>query len=97
MTFEAFSASLALAAPPAGLSPALQALWYAGRDDWDRAHDLAQDDPSRAGSWAHAYLHRLEGDAWNAGYWYRKARQPMAEGSLQDEWEAMVRSLLAVT
>ena len=94
MTFDQYRQSLTQAQPPAGLSTALQALWHAGRDNWDQAHDLAQDDPSAAGSWVHAYLHRVEGDTWNAGYWYRRAGKPAATGSLPAEWEAMVRALL---
>lgn len=38
----------------------------------------------------HAYLHRKEGDIWNANYWYRTAgRKPFA-GSLEEEWQALV-------
>jgi hypothetical protein len=42
----------------------------------------------------HAYLHRKEGDLANAGYWYRAAGRPRAEGRLEDEWTAIVAALL---
>jgi hypothetical protein len=42
----------------------------------------------------HAYLHRKEGDAGNAGYWYRHAGRPPATETLDDEWAAMVAQLL---
>lgn len=57
-------------------SGALLALWWAGRGDWDRAHQAAQEIEGRDGAWVHAYLHRMEGDTANAGYWYRRAGNP---------------------
>lgn len=80
---------------PAGLPLALQALWHDRQGDWDRAHECAQDDHSSAGSWVHAYLHRKEGDAGNARYWYRQADQPVYAGTLDQEWEQITQSLLA--
>jgi hypothetical protein len=43
----------------------------------------------------HAYLHRKEGDASNAGYWYRRAGRPVANIALPDEWRAIVEALIA--
>ena len=75
-------------------SNALQSLGADRRGSWTGAHDLLQDDHSKAGSWVHAYLHRKEGDAMNAGYWYRKAGEPVATNSLEDEWEDRADALL---
>ena len=52
MTPADFNASLAKAEPPAGLSPALTALWWAGKDEWDKAHALAmsEEGPTAPGS-----------------------------------------------
>lgn len=95
MTYDQFSASLTQAAPPAGLSPVLTALWHEARNDWDAAHHIAQ---RREGTpdfdSLHAYLHRVEGDTFNAGYWYRRARRPVFDGPLKAEWEALVREFL---
>jgi hypothetical protein len=52
---------------------ALHALWLEAKGDWDGAHAAAQRGGDRAGDWVHAYLHRVEGDAGNAGYWYARA------------------------
>jgi hypothetical protein len=60
MDLAAFRASLTDAAPPAGLSHALKALWLDATGDWDAAHDAAQADDGGAGDWVHAYLHRKE-------------------------------------
>ncbi len=86
--------TLKLNHPPKDLSPALKALWWDCRDDWEQAHAVAQDDPSRQGSWVHAYLHRKEGDQFNAGYWYSRAGQPRSKLSLEDERAEMIRALL---
>ncbi len=94
MNFEDFCRSLANSAPPAGAGPLLQALWHDGKGNWDAAHDIAQDVRTREGSWIHAYLHRKEGDQWNAGYWYRQAGKTMPAVSLESEWEQLVRHFL---
>jgi hypothetical protein len=89
-----FKASLTGAAPARGLGAPLAALWWAAKGNWDQAHKIAQDDASADGSWVHAYLHRVEGDLGNAGYWYRQAGKPVASGSVETEWERMVSALL---
>ena len=95
MTLSEFRASLAEPEPPTGLSRALAALWRDAKGDWDGAHDLAQTDEGRAGDWVHAYLHRKEGDAVNAAYWYRRAGKPVSRVSLEQEWADIVEALLA--
>lgn len=98
MSFEEFQQSVRSPVPPAGLSRSLLAMWHDARGDWSGAHDHAQEDHGRDGSWVHAYLHRKEGDLGNAGYWYSRAgkRMPAAEVSLDAEWQAIARELLAV-
>lgn len=82
-------------APPAAWSGAVRALWHDARGDWERAHECAQEDHSREGSWVHAYLHRKEGDLGNAGYWYSRAgrRAPGPGVPLEREWEEIARAL----
>ncbi len=94
MHTDAFFASINAAQSPAGLSPALQALWWCARGDWDASHGIAQDDHSRDGSWVHAHLHRVEGDLGNAAYWYARARRPVCHDDLDAERRAMVAELL---
>jgi len=94
MNLAAFRRSLAAPAPPAGLNPALEALWHDARGDFDRAHELAQSDEGGRGDWVHAYLHRKEGDAGNAAYWYRRAGRPFCREALEKEWAAIAQALL---
>ena len=96
MTLAEFKASLG-GTEPTGLGAPLLALWYDGRSDWTRAHEIAQEIDDATGAWIHAYLHRKEGDASNAAYWYRRAGQPIATGTLETEWNAIVASLLTQT
>ena len=93
MTLDEFKATVsASTAPP--LSGALQALWHDARGDWDKAHEIANGVDDQTGAWVHAYLHRKEGDLGNAGYWYQRAGQPVANDSLESEWTRIVSALL---
>ncbi|HEY4356570.1 MAG TPA: hypothetical protein VGN16_12535 [Acidobacteriaceae bacterium] len=74
--------------------PLLHALWQDAQGKWSAAHELAQDVETPDGAWVHAYLHRKEGDAFNAAYWYRRAGKPVAGGALQEEWERLATALL---
>ena len=94
MTPAEFSASLTQPAPPDGLTPALTALWWDGKGDWARAHNLINDMQTPDEMAVHAYLHRKEGEQWNADYWYRKAGSRHRRTTLEAEWHALVEALL---
>jgi len=94
MKIEDFQTSMSSDQPPAGITSSLAALWYAGKGDWEQAHNIAQDIPTRDGSWVHAWLHRQEGDEWNANYWYNRAGRSNPGGSLEKEWKDIVAALL---
>jgi hypothetical protein len=81
--------------PPASLSLALQSLWYNAKGDWNKAHELAQKDGGVSGAWVHAYLHRKEGNASNARYWYVQAGKPVNSGLIEEERTAISEELLA--
>jgi hypothetical protein len=101
VNMAAYIKSLDGAAPAPSLSAPLAGLWWAAKsankNDWERAHKIVQDEDSRDAAWVHAYLHRVEGDLGNAGYWYRQAGQPTATDSLQAEWERIAAALLRST
>lgn len=91
----AFKKTLSAPKPPADLAPPLTALWWEAKGDWAKAHEVAQEhEHDKACAWVHAYLHRVEGDLANAGYWYRQAGHPPATGALKTEWDAIVTSLV---
>jgi hypothetical protein len=95
VTPAAFKASLTDAEPPQGLSAPLEALWWAAKGDWNKAHVIVQPKVGPDVAWVHAYLHRLDGgEIGNAAYWYRRADRPFAKGSSEVEWEQIVAELL---
>jgi len=94
MTSLDFKASLAGTAPAPQLGAPLAGLWWAAKGDWDQAHKLVQDESSAEAAWVHAYLHRVEGDLGNAGYWYRRAGRPVADDAVEAEWERIAGALL---
>ncbi len=94
MSATEFRESLAGAAPPEGLSQAVQGLWWDAKGDWGRAHACAQAQHDALGAAVHAYLHRKEGDLSNARFWYGKAGRPVPVGTLDEEWSALAEEML---
>ena len=56
MQFETFQQSIKDTAPPPGVSIWLQAMWYDGQGNWDRAHSLVDNLEDTTACWVHAYL-----------------------------------------
>jgi hypothetical protein len=94
MDLNEFRATLGQAEPPAGLGAPLLTLWWDAKGEWNKAHEHAQSDESKDGSAVHAYLHRVEGDLRNAGYWYNRAERTPRTDPLAAEWEALAREML---
>ncbi|HVC53545.1 MAG TPA: hypothetical protein VND87_16115 [Stellaceae bacterium] len=94
MDYESFKSSLSGASPPAGISDAARALWWQAKGDWHRGHHCAQAQADPQGAWAHAYLHRVEGDQHNAAGWYRRAGKDPSTATLEAEWEQIARAVL---
>ena len=82
---------------PPGVADEVVALWHDARGDWERAHQTVQDLDTPAAAWVHAYLHRKEGDQWNANYWYQRAGRKMPRTSLAQEWDALVEEFLSAS
>lgn len=93
MTVQEFKSTLA-EQQPLPVAVLLQAMWYDAKGDWEKSHTIAQDINTKDGAWIHAYLHRKEGDQFNAQYWYSRAHRKMPNGSLENEWTDIVTSLL---
>ena len=72
----------------------LQALWHDYHDDWNKSHKLIDHESSKDCAWVHAYLHRVEGDLWNARYWYRRSGKPESKLSLAEERQQITQALL---
>lgn len=94
MLLNEFIQSLDKAAPPAGITVYLQAMWQDAKGNWHEAHSLVDSMNDSTACYVHAYLHRKEGDLSNAAYWYSRAGKKKPEISLQEEWEQIVKQLL---
>ncbi len=94
MTLKDFQDSLGAAQPPAEADPAIAALWWDAKQDWNRAHSTVDDKEDPASMWVHAYLHRKEGVEWNASYWYRRAGKQFSKLSLDEEGRSILETLL---
>lgn len=90
MSIEEFKNSLHLD-KPSTVDPYLQSLWYDKNDNWNKAHDIVDALEDQKAARIHAYLHRKEGDLWNADYWYRRAKSIRPNVSLEKEWEQLVQ------
>jgi hypothetical protein len=90
-----FRASITEDAPPSGLPVPLAALWWEAKGDWTRAHALVDELESTDGMAVHAYLHRKDGSASNADYWYQRAGRNFHRPTLDAEREALVEGLLS--
>jgi hypothetical protein len=93
MNAEKFRAPLSQEEPPKGLTEPLAALWLDAKGDWARAHALVDELETPEGMAVHAYLHRKEGEAWNADYWYKRAGRRFHRATLEAEWKALVEGL----
>ena len=94
MSYDEFQETLAGETPPKHLPVTLEALWWDAKGDWARAHGLVDQLDTRDGMAVHAYLHRKEGEQWNADYWYRRAGEGFRRPTLEDEWAALVTALV---
>ncbi|WP_282111776.1 hypothetical protein [Maribacter stanieri] len=93
-TYLEFEKSLELSHVPKEWSDGLKAAWYDANGDWEASHNIAQDMHNTLGSWLHAYLHRKEGDRFNAGYWYRLAKKEYPTITLDEELKVIVESII---
>lgn len=75
-------------------SLALQALWHDYKGDWHSSHKLIDRESDKECAWVHAYLHRVEGDLWNARYWYRRSGKAESKLSLIEERQQIAQALL---
>lgn len=94
-SYAEFESALKQSQPPDVWPIELKALWWDAKGDWDAAHHLVDQRGTAVSKWIHAYLHRKEGDEWNAGYWYRQAGKPFCALSLSEEWLQLVVAILA--
>ena len=62
-----------------------KALSYLQKGDWQSAHNIVQSENTNIACLIHALVHRMEGDDFNARYWYRQAQENFPNNSLNEE------------
>jgi len=95
MNLHDFISSTSQPHPPEEISVYLTSLWHDAKGNWEKAHDVIQELEDKTASWIHAYLHRKEGDLWNADYWYSKAGRKRPSVSLEEEWKDISASVIS--
>lgn len=91
MTVEDFKISLNSAEPPSQFSALQQGLWHAAKGNWEAAHNIAQEhEGEKDFDHLHAHLHRVEGDEWNAGYWYKRAGVNLPSKPVNEELNDLI-------
>ena len=94
MTYDEFILTIENNESPSNLPFYIQALWWDAKGDWNKAHSLIDSLDDKSACHVHAYLHRKEGDIWNADYWYRRAEAQRPSISLDEEWKNITMQLL---
>ncbi|MFS4491469.1 hypothetical protein [Maribacter sp. 2308TA10-17] len=93
-TYSEFLETLKNDGPEAYWPEVLISLWYDAKGNWEAAHDIVDGMNNATAKWVHAYLHRKEGDDWNAGYWYRQAGKDFPNTTLENEHREIVQFIL---
>ena len=94
MTYDEFILTIENNELPSNLPLYMQALWWDARGSWQKAHSLIDSLDDKNSCIVHAYLHRKEGDIWNADYWYRRANAKRPDTGLDEEWRYLVMDLI---
>ena len=91
-----FVDSLGSALPSSTWPTELKALWWDAKGDWNKAHELVDMPSTPEAFWIHAYLHRKEGDLWNADYWYARAGRKRPSHSQEEEFKVILGAILGL-
>lgn len=94
MDKNTFIAALDNDSPESLENPYLKAMWFIYKDDWPAAHEIVDGPPGELYAWLHAIVHRMEGDRWNAEYWYRRAGRSYPSNSMDEEKEIALEVVL---
>lgn len=69
-------------------------LWLIHHDQWNEAHEIVQENNDEISCLLHGYLHDMEGDHWNASYWYRRAGHKEMPERMPDKWQYLIDAVL---
>lgn len=73
----------------------VRALEFILEDEWDEAHEIAQEkEGNPAYDRVHALLHRMEGDEFNAKYWYSRVGLKLPDTTIEKEAKDLLDFLM---
>jgi hypothetical protein len=84
---ETATVKLLLQDHPALQGSSLEALMWVRIGDIEPAHALVQSATRGLEAYIHGVIHRIEGDFWNAKYWFRQVRAPELLAKIQSHVE----------
>lgn len=104
---DSLQAAMELSNTPSGGNK--EALLYLRIGQMEPAHSNVQDAQRSIGAYIHGVLHRMEGDYWNAKYWFDRVRDPLlldrirdlireislTQGSVLEDWGGPLRLIEA--
>ena len=71
----------------------LKAIRLIKEDKWHDAHDIVESLDTPMAARIHGLLHKIEGDQWNADYWYARAGQKSPNQTTDQECAAIIDEL----
>ena len=77
---------------PSTSGTVIEALMWLRLGRLDPAHVIVQDATHGLAAYVHGMLHRLEGDFWNANYWFRRVRDQGLENRIRNVFRELRRS-----
>lgn len=91
MSLIEFQAAIDQNLVPAEFTDLEKTLWFAKKNNWEEAHRICvayENEPKF--DRIHAFLHRQEGDKFNAKWWYNKLKINIPTVSLEEELEEII-------
>ena len=95
MTPSEFKSSVANGQPPAGLAGPLEALWWAAKGDWEKAHTIVMNDEGADAGLGACLPPPRGGRSAERRLLVPAGKRETATGPLEAEWAAMSPRLLA--
>ena len=74
----------------------IKAIHLIQEDKWHEAHAIVEKMDTPMASRIHGLLHSIEGDQWNADYWYRRSGMPRSNQTADQECAAIIAELSSV-
>lgn len=86
------SLSLAIQQSATGIDAPIEALLYMRIGCMEPSHENVQNAKRGLGAYIHGVLHRMEGDYWNANYWFDRVQDPKLLERISDHISQLAKA-----